>query len=57
MEYCNSTKPPTYIVHWDLKELHGCAMSQKLPFNCFEWITDISEFIEDFIKIPMKILI
>ena len=44
-------------MHWDLKELHGCAMSQKLPFNCFEWITDISEFIEDFIKIPMKILI
>ena len=25
-------------------------MSQKLPVNCFEWVKDLSQFKEDFIK-------
>ena len=29
---------------------YGCAMSQKLPVNNFEWIKDRSQFNEVFIK-------
>ena len=30
--------------------LYGCEMSQNLSLNNFEWIKDISQFNEDFIK-------
>ena len=36
--------------HWDVNNLNGLAMSQKLPVNNFEWIKDTSQFNEDFIK-------
>ena len=34
---------------WDLKNLCGSAMSQKLPENNFEWIEYTSQFNEGFI--------
>ena len=34
---------------WDIKNLYGSAMSQKLPENNFEWIEYTSQFNEDFI--------
>ena len=36
--------------NWDVSNLHGLAMSQKLPVNGFEWAEDISDFDEGFIK-------
>ena len=30
--------------------IYGCAMSQKLPVNVFEWVEELSQFKEDFIK-------
>ena len=38
------------LKHWNLNNLCGWAMSQKLPVNKFEWIEDTSQFNEDFIK-------
>ena len=38
------------IKYWDVNNLNGWAMSQKLPVNNFEWIKDTSQFNEDFIK-------
>ena len=35
---------------WDVNNLYGWAMLQKLPVNSFEWIEDTFHFNEDFIK-------
>ena len=36
--------------YWDLNNLYGWAMLQKLQANDSEWIKDTSQFYEDFIK-------
>ena len=43
-----------YLQHFDVSNLYGWAMLQKLPVNNFEWIQDASQFHEDFIKNIMK---
>ena len=34
----------------DPNTLYRWAMSQKLPVNSFEWVENLSQFKEDFIK-------
>ena len=43
-------KESLYFKYWDVNNLYGWTMSQKLPVNNFEWIKDTSQFNEDFIK-------
>ena len=38
------------IQYWDVNNLYGWGMSQKLPVNNFECVKDTSEFNKDFIK-------
>ena len=40
----------SYIQYWDVNNLYGWTISQKLPVNNFEWIKDTSQFNENFIK-------
>ena len=40
----------SYIQYWDVNNLYGWSMSQKLPVNNFDWIKVTSQFHEDFIK-------
>ena len=40
----------SYLIYLDGKNLHRWAMSQKRPVNGFEWVEDLSQFEEDFIK-------
>ena len=38
------------IEYLDGNNLYGWAISQKLPVNGFEWVEELSQFKEDFIK-------
>ena len=50
MKYHDKNKELSYLQYWDVNNLYGWAMLQKLPVNNFEWIKDTSQFNEDFIK-------
>ena len=50
MKDCDKNKEFSYLKYWDVNNLSGWAMSQKLAVNYFKWVKDISEFNEDFIK-------
>ena len=50
MEDYDKTKESSYLKYWHVNNLHGWAMSQKLPVNDFELIENTSQFNEDFIK-------
>ena len=46
----NKNKELSYLKYWDVNNLYGWAMSQKLSVNRFEWIKDTSQFNVDFIE-------
>ena len=39
-----------FFIYTDYNNLYGKAMSEKLPVDEFEWVEDISEIDENFIK-------
>ena len=50
MEDYNENKKLLYLQYWDVNNLYGWAISQKLLVKNFEWMKDTSRFNEDFIK-------
>ena len=50
MKDYDKNKESSYLQYWDVSNLYGWAMSQKLPVNNFGWIKDNSQFNENFIK-------
>ena len=50
MKDYDENKEQSYLKYWDVNNVYGWAMSQKLPVNNFEWIEDASKFNEDLIK-------
>ena len=46
----NYYKESSYLKYWDINNLYGWTVLQKLPANKFEWIEDNSQFNEDFVK-------
>ena len=50
MKNYDKNKKLSYPQYWDVNNLYGWSMPQKLSVNNFEWIEDASEFNEDFVK-------
>ena len=50
MKDYDKNKEQSYLQYWDVSNLYGWTISQKLPVNNFDWIKDTSQFNEDFIK-------
>ena len=44
MKDYDKSKELSYLEYWDVNNLYGQAMSQKLPANDFKWVKDISDF-------------
>ena len=41
----------SYLKYWDVNDLYGWVMLQKLPLGNFKWVYETFEFSEDFINI------
>ena len=50
MKNYDKDKESSYFKYLDANNLYGWAMSIKLPVNGFEWVEDLSQFKEDFMK-------
>ena len=50
MKDYDKNKESLYLKYWDVNDLYGWEMSQKLPVSNFKWIEDTSQFNEDFMK-------
>ena len=50
MRNCDKNIESSYLMYLDANNLHGWAMSQKLPINGFTWVNDVSRFNERFIR-------
>ena len=46
----DKNKESLYLKFWDVSNLYGWVMSQKLSVNKFEWSKDTSKFNQNFIK-------
>ena len=46
----DKNKESSYLQYWDVNNICGVVMLQKLPVNNFDWIKDTSQFNKDFIK-------
>ena len=46
----DNNKESSYLQFWDVNNLQGWAMLQKVPVNNFDWIKNTSQFNEDFTK-------
>ena len=44
MKDFDKNKETSNLKHWDINNLYGWAMSQKLQVNGFKWVEDLSEF-------------
>ena len=49
MKYCDKIKESPYLQYWDVNNLYGCSVLQKVLVNNFESIEDTPEFTENFV--------
>ena len=46
----NKDEEESFLQYNDANNLYGFAMSEPLPFDCFEWMEDLSKIDKDFLK-------
>ena len=49
MKDCYKNKESSFVKYWEVNNLYGWAICQKLPVNFFGWFEDTSLFREDFL--------
>ena len=49
MKDYDKDKELSYLRYWDVNNLCGWAMPQKIPANDFKWVEDISEIDESLV--------
>ena len=54
MKHYDKNKELPYLQYWNINNLYGWVMSQKLPVNNFEWIEDTYSLIKVSQKTIMK---
>nr|DAC81331.1 TPA_asm: PolB [Megastigmus wasp adintovirus] len=42
----NENEEDVYLMYWDANNLYGWAMTQSLPYDCFEWVD--KDYVENF---------
>ena len=57
MKNYDKNNESSYLMYLHTNNLYGWTTSQKLPVSGFEWVEELSQFKEDFIKIMVKIVI
>ena len=50
MLICTLNKESWYLHYWDITNLYGWAMPQKVPVDGFKWVENTSQFSKDFIE-------
>ena len=50
MKNYTENKESSFLEYLDASKLYGCAMSEPLPVDGFDWIKNLSKIDEDFIK-------
>ena len=50
MKNNDKNKESSYLKCWDVNNLYGWTMYQKLLLGGFKWVEETSQFNEDFIK-------
>ena len=51
MKDYDKNQESSYLQYWDVNNLYGWAIFQKLLGNNFEWTKNTSQFNEDFTKL------
>ena len=50
MKDYDKNKESSYLKYWEVNNLYGRAMSQKLLVDGFKWVENLSQVNKDFIK-------
>ena len=50
MKNYDKNNESSYLMHLDANSLYGWATYQNFPINGFEWVEDLYQFNESFIK-------
>ena len=50
MENYDENREPLNVKYWNVNDLYGWAMSQKLPAGYFKWLKNTSHLNKDFMR-------